>query len=289
MKNAAPLQHITSAPQAQTPVSQASSGFVDNRTQASTLRNEQQMAGQSAHVRQLKQYSQSMGEQTQRKIASVAPVMQLASIVKYEAAPILYDNGSKSETVGRSMTAFLDPRFPINGSAPGAGEQQGLMEYLRDTKRFKSMKRGHLMNGQLGGPGIASNLFPITAKANSDHKFYAENKIKEAISDGVGVMYQVSVNSESNVDGMLNGAAEFRCSATAWDAKSDSLDLVQDEPFAEFKVTSFPEADTNGGGGIDVIAERTNFKTADLPHGWGEKGKGLTNWDDEIPPHYIPK
>ncbi|HEX7643809.1 MAG TPA: hypothetical protein VF472_16510 [Burkholderiaceae bacterium] len=140
----------------------------------------------------------------------------------------------------------------------------------------------------MGGPGIAENLFPITTRANNCHKLYAENKIKAAIDNDIGVIYDVTVTSEWDVDGKLNGAAEFICSAYVWDPKSDAIDLVEPEPFSKFKVISLPEAGSTGDGKIDVIADSKTFLTKDLPTGWGEKGKGLDHWDQKKPGHYQP-
>ena len=140
----------------------------------------------------------------------------------------------------------------------------------------------------MGGPGIAENLFPITTRANNCHKLYAKNKIKAAIDNDIGVIYDVTVTSEWDVDGKLNGAAEFICSAYVWDPKSDAIDLVEPEPFSKFKVTSFPQADSTGEGQVDTLADSKTFLTKDLPNGWGEKGKGLDYWDQKKPGHYQP-
>lgn len=218
------------------------------------------------------------------------PAAQLKSQVNYKTKPLAFDNRKQSVTAGQQIIALLDPNDPINGSAPGAGEQSNLMEYLKEKKNFKGMVRGHLMNGQLGGPGIAQNLFPITSQANSYHKFYAENHIKQAIDNDIGVMYVVSVNAEYDADGMLNGAAEFKCSATAWDPTGDVLEIDSQEPFQTLTIGSKPEDGTTGEGTVsgssNVPPKKLTFYTRDLPQGWGEKGKGLENWDDKIPGHF---
>jgi hypothetical protein len=38
--------------------------------------------------------------------------------------------------------------------------------------------RGHLLNENLGGPGVAKNMFPITGKANSQHLQSTERHVK---------------------------------------------------------------------------------------------------------------
>ncbi len=217
-------------------------------------------------------------------------VIQQKSSVKTTTKQYSYDNRSKTETVGNSMVALLDPNDPINGSAPGEDEQKGLMDYLRLTKNWKSMKRGHLMNGQLGGPGIASNMFPITTRANNFHKLHVENYIKKAIANGVGLMYTVQVNSEYDADTGLNGMAEFRCNSYVWDSGNNLIELEENEPFTEIVVLSKPEAGSTGDAELTgKVNPSLNFLTKDLPNGWGEKKKGLKEWDDNVPGHYSSK
>jgi hypothetical protein len=213
-----------------------------------------------------------------------------ASSVKTVTANYTYDSGTQTETVGRSMEATLDPGTPINGSAPGDGEQTGLMGYLKDTKNFKSMKRGHLMNGQLGGPGIAANMFPITSKANTYHQLHVENYIKKAIANDVGVFYKVDVNSNYDADSSDSAAAEFICKSWVVDSKG-VMDLTQPEPFTEMSIISKPAAGSSGDGEAAAVTvnDRMRFLTKDLPDGWGEKKKGLKEWDDNLPGHFSTK
>lgn len=213
-----------------------------------------------------------------------------ASSVKTVSANYTYDNSTKTETVGRSMEATLDPGTPINGSAPGDGEQTGLMGYLKNTKDFKSMKRGHLMNGQLGGPGIAANMFPITSKANTYHQLHVENYIKKAIANDVGVFYKVDVNSNYDADSFDSAAAEFICKS--WVVDSNGVtDLTQPEPFTEMSIISKPAAGSSGDGEAAAVKvnDRVRFLTKDLPDGWGEKKKGLQEWDGNLPGHFSTK
>jgi hypothetical protein len=55
--------------------------------------------------------------------------------------------------------------------------------------------RGHLLNGDIGGPGDPKNLYPITAEANSHHYQYVEKPIKEWVNDVYAyVHYKVTVD-----------------------------------------------------------------------------------------------
>ena len=114
--------------------------------------------------------------------ASIEGVVQLASSIEYDTTEFDLENGEK-EIVGKKMDAHLEQGDPINGSAPGDGVQSGLMKELKSVG-YNRMIRGHLLNGQFGGLGVAMNLFPITAKANSMHKNHVENPIKSHIKKG---------------------------------------------------------------------------------------------------------
>lgn len=228
--------------------------------------------------------------QTKALTATSGGPAQLATKVECTTAAYSYNNGASSDVVGRSMIAHLDPGTPVNGSAPGDGEQSGLMGYLKDTKDFRSMIRGHLMNGQLGGPGIAANLHPLTSQANSWHKFHVENYVKKALDNDIGVIYRVDVNSEYNADGATNAGAEFRCQSWVWDPKKNVLDLTEPEPFTQAIIRSAPAAGSSGAAGIsENVNPKLTFLTKDLPDGWGEKGKGLSHWNGKVPAHFSSK
>jgi hypothetical protein len=123
----------------------------------------------------------------------------------------LYDEGSKKtftlarqsgslgpETVGLSMTAdWLGPENVNGGSPPGSGVQAGLMKLLiTDPSESSPDKyvRGHLLNENLGGPGTAINLFPITGFANSQHLHSTEKLVKDwVLEQKKWAFYEVKV------------------------------------------------------------------------------------------------
>lgn len=49
--------------------------------------------------------------------------------------------------------------------------------------------QGHLLNENLGGPGLSFNLTPITKKANNDHKAIVENSLKKFVNTDKKVIY----------------------------------------------------------------------------------------------------
>ena len=85
--------------------------------------------------------------------------------------------------------------------------------------------RGHLLNENLGGLGIAGNMFPLTANANKNHLTFAEKIVKEWAKDPLNyIWYEVKV---SGVKAQLNGAQKdatnfvncsFICNAKVKDA-----------------------------------------------------------------------
>lgn len=98
----------------------------------------------------------------------------------------------KSSIVGSEMTAHLDPTDPVEGTGT-SGRQNNIMGLL------PGYLRGHLLNHDLGGLGIASNLFPITNTENGVHKNNAELKVKNSLGAGNDVYYMVQAqNSTTN-------------------------------------------------------------------------------------------
>lgn len=92
----------------------------------------------------------------------------------------------------------------------GPIEQRPLMRNL-PTNRAKHPSlenryiRGHLLNDNLGGPGLAQNLFPITERANKDHHDRVEFFVKDWVNKlGYFVFYKVKIeNIVENIDPTL--------------------------------------------------------------------------------------
>lgn len=72
--------------------------------------------------------------------------------------------------------------------------------------------KGHLLNHDLGGPGLAFNLFPITSKANFLHYYKVEYPVKKLLALGAEVEYNVDVE-ERNSDELPG--ADFICNVKA--------------------------------------------------------------------------
>jgi hypothetical protein len=132
-------------------------------------------------------------------------------------------------TVGMAMSVdWLNAKHP-GGSPPGASEQAPLMDQLITKPKTSSEDkfiRGHLLNENLGGLGVANNMFPITANANKNHLTFAETEVKKWVEDPNNyVFYEVKVGG---VKAQLNGKekdpgnfvdCQFICNAQLKDAK----------------------------------------------------------------------
>lgn len=80
-------------------------------------------------------------------------------------------------------------KIPTRGAFGTGGGYSQNMVYIK----------GHLLNGNVGGPAADSNLYPITGQANSDHKNGPENWVKSRVlTDQVMVYYQVAVENRTS-------------------------------------------------------------------------------------------
>jgi len=221
-------------------------------------------------------------------VAQLSTKLQPVSLGKYK-----YDNDSESETAGMHAEAYLDPADPVNGSAPSGSALSGVMGDLSNLG-YKSMIKGHLLNGQLGGPGVAENLFPITSSANSKHKNFAENVIKQHIAYGGhhGIYYSVEV-TDANYS-TKNPSGKFTCEAYYWNQSKGHSHSAVDKKQAYLKpldIESTPAKGSTGFGqvvglntGVDAFGNNFNyssnapssisFPNKKLPSGWGEIGSG---------------
>ncbi|WP_224824340.1 hypothetical protein [Cognatishimia sp. MH4019] len=123
--------------------------------------------------------------------------------------------------VGLEMIADpIGPDHPA-GSSPKPGIQPTLMNKLPTIGSVAAAPpgqtipgnqlyiRGHLLNDNVGGPGLTYNLFPITVNANSEHKNQIEKHVKRWVNDDrYWVRYTVTVD-EKDTNLASYGAAGF--------------------------------------------------------------------------------
>lgn len=137
-------------------------------------------------------------------------------------------------TVGTNMVANpLGPEH-LQGGPPQSGAQKSLMNLLEtDPENTNENKyiRGHLLNDNLGGPGVDTNLFPITANANKQHEQKIESQVKNWVNDRKQwVKYEVDVQ---NIKGDLGKKkiednyvnSSFNCKASVLDPSQNMKEI----------------------------------------------------------------
>ena len=137
-------------------------------------------------------------------------------------------------TVGKAMHATLDPWDVVTGSASSEDSVQTdlmrqiyILDHIPDNNENPGYKnsgnkyvKGHLLNHDLGGPGLCFYLFPITNHANSEHKNKVEMPVKRLLSKlsqlsdkNNSIKYSVKVQNETL--GVKNlPSADFQCTVT---------------------------------------------------------------------------
>ncbi len=107
------------------------------------------------------------------------------------------------DQVGVQMTAMpLGPDHPQGSGPSGQGTLMGMLPtdpnvYGAADTRFI---RGHLLNDNIGGPGTANNLFPITAHANAIHHSVIESSVKKWVNDDrYWVKYTVEIQGDNSL------------------------------------------------------------------------------------------
>lgn len=140
---------------------------------------------------------------TDKLISSgVQPVGDRVTDVTYTTA------GLGGSVVGTKMVAkSIGPNHP-QGGPPKSSAQKVLMGKLTTTPKNNGEDKyikGHLLNDNIGGPGVAKNLFPITAIANKKHHDEVESQVKKWVNNkGYWVHYEVAVTGiTEKLDGSL--------------------------------------------------------------------------------------
>lgn len=140
----------------------------------------------------LKELSLDPGEGGKYKLrGSINPDEERQESLKPGDIPSHVEWGGENAAGGTSMTA--DPLVPglAGGSVPR--EESELWKLVNpasikrpresDKKEVRLYVRGHLLNHNLGGPGINKNLTPISYDANHDHLVRIEQPLKDLFRD----------------------------------------------------------------------------------------------------------
>lgn len=141
------------------------------------------------------------------------PLQMKTKLMQHETGNFYDDLFSQTgEDVGTRVDVLLDPHDIQYGSEPGADLNRTMNAI--NNKWNTNWIKGHLLNHHLGGPGIASNLYPISRSANSYHCSYVENKVINRLgnlSGKQGIYYSVKVTEANHK--VSNPNSKLTCEA----------------------------------------------------------------------------
>ncbi|CQR59545.1 eCIS core domain-containing protein [Streptomyces leeuwenhoekii] len=113
----------------------------------------------------------------------------------FAGAPYVNYGGVNGNGVGTTMHAELWPGQLGKGSAPQEQPSWWPKGGATGTWFQNFMVQGHLLNHNVGGPGVMKNMTPITASANSAHHAKVEKSVKdEVLNKGHVVEYDVKAD-----------------------------------------------------------------------------------------------
>ncbi|MDW5265460.1 MULTISPECIES: DUF4157 domain-containing protein [Acidobacteriaceae] len=119
------------------------------------------------------------------EVAALIVVLGLHREAAEPASLITFKPLGKDDGGTGAIASPLTSNFKA-GTPPS--DKPAIWTKLGSLLKKKNYKRGHLINENLGGPGIRSNLTPINTKANADHLAKIESKVKTAVLDEHKVM-----------------------------------------------------------------------------------------------------
>ena len=161
--------------------------------------------------------------------------------------------------IGKETTAHLDPNDPIKGTKPSPSAQRGLMNAIQPSgyKEKNPYRKGHLLNHNLGGLGIAENMAPLTSNANALHEMFVEQGVKNLIYNGYEVDYIVTatvVGKESSKPLSKENPPKttFTCNVKFYTNPTELHEL-------QSVITSGPDAEEASHGGANIAQQANNL------------------------------
>jgi hypothetical protein len=183
---------------------------------------------------------------------------------------------STGEDVGVAMVAdCIGPDHP-EGSGP---DNAVAKKHITSLSKNDTFIRGHLLNGDLGGPGDTANLFPITAQANSLHYQQVEKQAKSLVNDQKAyARYEVNVINRDDDKGI----ADFVCSLSPIDANKKPTiwelnSIIHSEPGKSSAKTK-----TTQLGNKSAVVKEGKLGDDDIEYQSGKIAKGWLEIDDSI-------
>lgn len=176
-------------------------------------------------------------------------------VPQYFVAPVYGDHCPKGGATSMKVTLGPAGALPTNyGSTPASNTPPVMRKLLNGEYNHFGWIAGHLLNDNMGGPGIAKNLTPLTTAGNKNHLNACETKIKNFLISAYshcefnksdpywyGVEYEVTVGDDKwdveHVD-LQYVAQELRVSAKVVKMHKLSL-LITDALKTEVAITSY--------------------------------------------------
>lgn len=203
-------------------------------------------------------------------------IIQRKTKIEHKTEKVTFGAGESNE-VGVKMTAWLNPKKAMVGTSTG-NPQLALYKAVQN-KTSVPMIRGHLLNHDLGGFGVAQNLYPITSSANSKHKTNVENPVGDELfkadkTAGLGIYYEVNVKGVKNTaKDIAENNASFVFKAYKVTGMTHTSTGTKGTKFIDTEIISNPkESNTNKKlRGQAIALNGTTLKKT--------KKKVLPNWD----------
>jgi hypothetical protein len=169
-------------------------------------------------------------------------VAQLRTQVNYESQNFAYPGigGPRTEKIGKTMDAYLDPQDPIRGAPTDAKEIDGLMKYLADVypAGSRGWHRGHLLNAKLGGLNIPSNLAPFTNAMNTGAHSVIEDSVKRLVGIGIPTRYLVAYSLTGNAQAVTPKLTMKVEPVPVGDDQQEDLDIREIPPVQEYTISA---------------------------------------------------
>jgi len=101
-------------------------------------------------------------------------------------------NNNEFATGMEAVNIYKTPKVTGNGSGPTSAKHN-IYDVIDNRQKGKASFyiRGHLINDNLGGPGMWSNMTALSRTGNHQHEGLVESKVKAAFDSGAVVRYKV--------------------------------------------------------------------------------------------------
>lgn len=273
------------------------SGFADQRESTTAALQLQADIQSSTYHHQAQGLRQLM---VNKEVSPAQRVVQLesASVRDSGHGPKLTGQSDKSKstginktdvsyTKGKTTTTKEDVGIGMIAKSIGPDHPQGsepsnfvTRQHIKGLGGADTYIRGHLLNGDLGGPGEAANLFPITAQANSQHYQKVEKAAKILINDQkCWARYQVLVTNRDDA----NGAADFECELAPLDGTgADTQWMLSGTIHSEPGNSSSNISQKSLGNKKTILSDNVNFKDDDIEYSEGKTPAGYKPIEQDV-------